>query len=132
VAQRLPEGLTGADLGAVTSAAYEKATKRKLRELRRQALGDCESVGEDELSSQLTHSVDIEEELEDGSDSDLDYLDDEEALWKIRQYLSRVEVERLQVVVTMADLLFAADKAQPTVYDTRYYSQLEAEYNDAG
>lgn len=103
VAQALPLNVTGADIGGVTSAAYSTALRRKLSELKAQAL------------AHLTHTESTKEP------------DD----WAVQGYINQLDDTELVIAVQQSDLLHAARSIQPSVVDLDYYESLGDMYDDS-
>lgn len=104
VTRLLPENVTGADIGAISSSAYSHALTRKLRELdaRIRATGD-------------SHPVAIESEY-DVTSRGIDFLES-------------LPEEELDVIVCHDDFVQASAQLVPSVVDLGYYEQLYMRYD---
>ena len=144
VAACLPSNVTGADIGAVSSAAFGAAMQRKLKQLRGAAAaimavdasggaggGACSILrsnegegGDDTVESDDDHDEDDEEEEDDYDEFDDDFS------WDLRSFVNKLSSEELQVTVEMADFMSAARKLKPSVVDLAYYESLGEVYDD--
>lgn len=117
VAAALPENITGADIGAVTSSAYSHALQRKLQTLRAQAIAHIQSSAVTTTSNTLQASV----------ATGVKEPDD----WAVQAYINRLPEKELKILVEQEDLLQAARSIQPSVVDLAYYEGLGAIYDDS-
>ena len=109
VAEALPLNVTGADIGGVTSTAYGVALKRKLAQLRNQAMLHLGQLG----------SVDAAEVPTKDPDD-----------FAVQAYINQLDAQELTISVEQEDLLFAARNVQPSVVDLDYYESLGDVYDD--
>jgi len=118
VAEALPLNVTGADIGGVTSTAYGVALKRKLAQLRNQAmlhLRQLDSAGSIYSDNDPQHSSVRTKEPDD---------------FAVQAYINQLDLEELTIIVEQEDLLFAARNVQPSVVDLDYYESLGDVYDD--
>lgn len=108
MAGALPENITGADIGAVTSSAYSHALQRKLQTLREQALAHIQK-----------QAIVVDTDAKDPDD------------WAVQAYINRLPEQDLKIIVEQDDLLQAARSIQPSVVDLAYYEGLGAIYDDS-
>ena len=109
VAEALPLNVTGADIGGVTSTAYAVALKRKLAQLRAQAM------------LHLGHS----------SAESASVITKEPDDFAVQAYINQLDAQELTISVEQEDLLFAARNVQPSVVDLDYYESLGDVYDDS-
>ena len=109
VALALPENVTGADIGAVTSTAYGAALERKLAELKMRAEAAIRTT------AQCIPSIEEDFQPDD---------------WAIRSYINQLPDKELDVEVTQQDLVAAASNCRPSVVDLAYYEGLGDLYDD--
>jgi len=117
LAESLPDRVTGADIGAVTSAAFSTARERKLQELRREAL---------EAADTRTSSVSTST-----SAGQVENREDEEA-WVIAAYVNSLPQSELQVVVTQGDFVSAIKLVNLSVSaeELVHYEALASRFED--
>lgn len=117
IANLLPPNVTGADIGAVSSTAYNIALQRKLDELRHDAKSKY-----DLHKKRNTHNV-VEQGINLKGISAI-----QETALALSDYLENLSDTRLQVTVNASDFIFAMKLSKPSVSDAELsrWSQLEA------
>lgn len=107
IAKLLPDKVTGADIGAVSSTAYSKALERKLKELK------------DKFHSSKRHKNRLSEE-EDSDDEDL---------WAMESYMESLSNREITVAVSHEDFTYAISVLKPSVVDLSHYEALEKQFD---
>lgn len=117
----LPGHVTGADLGAVSSAAYARALERRLAQLEEQRLQHRQQ------RSQRGHQLRHEEKAHEDDDGDVDDDDDDDDA----AFLETLRDDEIDVRVTHDDFVDAARHLVPSVVDLSYYEALHRTYDSA-
>ena len=115
VAEGMPARITGADIGAVTSAAYGAARERKLQDLQREAVAVLEGAESwpssslspplSAVSSSSTHPSDPSPSADHNPNPNPNpNLNSRANIWAISAYVNALPPDRLEICVTRADL----------------------------
>lgn len=111
VAEMMPAQVTGADVGAVTTAAYNLALQRKLAQLR-QAFFKSSSLQNGKNASTESEGID----------------ESQEEMWALTEYMDQLTKNELQVVVQQIDFTAACNDLKPSVFDLAHYEELQEQF----
>lgn len=124
IAKILPNSVTGAEIGGVTSAAFSKAMEEKIKSLTELAI---KSIREDEVLLNESSIINMNHQNEVKKDLFNDFPVES---WKIRSYINNLADEMLIVRVKQRDLIDSAREMRPSNVDLKYYESLDQQYND--
>ena len=126
VAARLPATVTGADIGAVSSAAYSRALARRLDVLKARTAAA--------LSARATATATATAIATGGSMHNVPTSAAKrvQSPWAVAAYLDTLPAEELVVTVTQEDFYDAAAAVKPSVSadELRHYESLGEAFND--
>ena len=119
VAKAMPANITGADIGAVSTAAYGLALARKLKQLEFDALV-YNNHNNNISNSKVVTSTTVSATASRAS-----------VAATVQGYVNKLPENELIVSVLQQDFLAAVDGIHPSVVDLAYYEGLDEAYNDA-
>jgi peroxin-6 len=109
IAALLPDNVTGADIGAVSSSAYSKALERKLMQVHERFHAN--------KRNKIRYGSDREDES------------DEDDLWAIEGYMDSLSKKDISVEVSLDDFKCAITILKPSVVDLSHYDKLEKQFD---
>ena len=115
----MPANITGADIGAVSTAAYGLALARKLKQLEFDALV-YNNHNNNISNSKVVTSTTVSATASRAS-----------VAATVQGYVNKLPENELIVSVLQQDFLAAVDGIHPSVVDLAYYEGLDEAYNDA-
>lgn len=109
VAQLLPDSVTGADIGSVSSMALNIALSRKIEELNRKF---------DEIMNMKTLK------------GDNDKVDESNRDRELRRFVQKLSKGDQKVVVAYEDFQKACAQLKPTIFDGSHYEELQQKFEN--
>jgi SpoVK/Ycf46/Vps4 family AAA+-type ATPase len=103
VAGELPENVTGADIGSVTSKAFLIALTKKLNKLREQFLNE---------------------------EAPIPALPEQHESIRLQSYINKLPRTQLEVTVSQEDLFLSCQSLKPSVINVSHYDQLQEKFDN--